>query len=152
MSITNKDKKLKLEKMKTKLLLTLLLIFRFAYSVEYTDTITDFTVIKVRDGDTFTIDIHNIPDVFGKNIAVRIRGIDTPEKNDKREEIRKLSLQAKEEVERLLLNSKKITLYNLGRDKYFRLLASVKADNVDIAEYLIKKGLAKKYNGGKKEW
>ena len=31
----------------------------------------------------------------------------------------------------------KIVLYNLGKDKYFRLLA------VDIAEYFIKKGLAR---------
>ncbi|TXJ31141.1 thermonuclease family protein [Brachyspira aalborgi] len=140
--------------MKIKLLLFLFIIFCYSYSVEYSDTITDrdFTIIKVRDGDTFIIDIPNIPDVFGKNIAVRIRGIDTPELNDSREEIRKISIQAKEELERLLLNAKEITLYNLGRDKYFRLLASVKVDNVDVSEYLIKKGLAKKYNGGKKEW
>lgn len=58
--------------------------------------------------------------------------------------------QAKEELEKLLLNSKNITLYNLGRDKYFRLLASVKVGNIDVAEYLIKKGLTKSYNGGVK--
>lgn len=140
-------------------ILFLFIIFCYSYSVEYSDTITDFTIIKVRDGDTFMINIPNIPDVFGKNIAVRIRGIDTPELNDSREEIRKISIQAKEELEKLLLNGNaksgqkpKITLYNLGRDKYFRLLASVKVDNVDVSEYLIKKGLAKKYNGGKKEW
>lgn len=140
--------------MKIKLLLFLFIIFCYSYSVEYSDTITDrdFTIIKVRDGDTFMIDIPNIPDVFGKNIAVRIRGIDTPELNDSREEIRKISIQAKEELEKLLLNAKEITLYSLGRDKYFRLLASVKVDNVDVSEYLIKKGLAKKYSGGKKEW
>lgn len=138
--------------MKIKLLLFLFIIFCYSYSAEYYDTITNFTIIKVRDGDTFMIDIPNIPDVFGKNIAVRIRGIDTPELNDSREEIRKISIQAKEELERLLLNAKEITLYNLGRDKYFRLLASVKVDNMDVSEYLIKKGLAKKYNGGKKEW
>ena len=138
--------------MKIKLLLFLFIIFCYSYSAEYYDTITNFTIIKVRDGDTFIIDIPNIPDVFGKNIAVRIRGIDTPELNDSREEIRKISIQAKEELERLLLNAKEIILYNLGRDKYFRLLASVKVDNVDVSEYLIKKGLAKKYSGGKKEW
>ena len=61
--------------------------------------------------------------------------------------------QAKEELEKLLLNSKNITLYNLGRDKYFRLLASVKVGNINVAEYLIKKGLAKSYNGGvKTDW
>lgn len=87
--------------MKTKLLLFLFIIFCYSYSAEYYDTITNFTIIKVRDGDTFMIDIPNIPDVFGKNIAVRIRGIDTPELNDSREEIRKISIQAKEELEKL---------------------------------------------------
>lgn len=119
---------------------------------EYKDTIIDFEIVKVRDGDTFVISIKNIPDVFGSEIAVRIRGIDTPEKNDSREEIRKIAIEAQKELEKLLLNAKKIELYNLGRDKYFRLLASVKADNIDIGEYLIKKGLAKRYNGGKKVW
>ena len=119
----------------------------------YYDNIIDFEIVKVRDGDTFIINIKNIPDVFGEEIAVRIRGIDTPELNDKREEIRKISIQAKEELEKLLLTSgQKIVLYNLGRDKYFRLLASVKVGNIDVAEYLIKKGLAKEYNGGAKVW
>ena len=127
-----------------------LTVFCYLYSVEYSDTITDFTIIKVRDGDTFIINIPNITDVFGNNIAVRIRGIDTPELNDNREEIRKISIQAKEELEKLLTSGQKVVLYNLGRDKYFRLLASIKVGNIDVAEYLIKKGLAKSYDGGVK--
>ena len=117
-------------------------------SANYKDEITDFTVVKVRDGDTFIINIENVPDVFGKEIAVRIRGIDTPELKDEREEIKAIAIKAKEELEKLLYSRKKIILYNLGRDKYFRLLASVKVGNVDVAEYLIKKGLAKEYDGG----
>lgn len=58
--------------------------------------------------------------------------------------------QAKEELEKLFNSGYKIVLYNLGRDKYFRLLASVKVGNIDVAEYLIKKGLTKSYNGGVK--
>ena len=58
-----------------------------------------------------------------------------------------IAIKAKEELEKLLLNSKNITLYNLGRDKYFRLLASVKVGNIDVAEYMIKKGLVKSYDG-----
>ena len=114
----------------------------------YKDEIKDFTVIKVRDGDTFIINIENVPDVFGKEIAVRIRGIDTPELKDEREEIKAIAIKAKEELEKLLYSGKKIILYNLGRDKYFRLLASVKVGDIDVAEYLIKKGLAKEYDGG----
>ena len=77
-------------------------------TASYKDEIKDFTVVKVRDGanslqkrDTFVINIANVPDVFGNNIVVRIRGIDTPELNDSREEIRKISIQAKEELEKL---------------------------------------------------
>lgn len=125
----------------------LFLIQAVLMAVDYKEEIKDFTVVKVRDGDTFIIDIPNIPDVFGKNIAVRIRGIDTPELNDKREEIKTIAIKSKEELEKLLLNSKNITLYNLGRDKYFRLLTSVKVGNIDVAEYMIKKGLAKSYDG-----
>ena len=116
------------------------------------DNITDFEIVKVRDGDTFVINVKNIPDVFGEEIAVRIRGIDTPELNDERDEIRKISIQAKEELERLLYSGEKVVLYDLGRDKYFRLLASVKVGDIDIAEYMIEIGLAKEYDGGKKVW
>jgi len=118
----------------------------------YEDKITNFTIIKVRDGDTFVIKINDTYDVFGEEIAVRIRGIDTPELKDEREEIRKIAELAKEELENLFKNAKTIELYNLGRDKYFRLLASVKVDGVDVAKYMIKKGLAKEYDGGKKVW
>lgn len=116
----------------------------------YYDNITDFEIVKVRDGDTFVINVKNIPDVFGEEIAVRIRGIDTPELNDEREEIRKISIQAKEELERLLYSGEKVVLYDLGRDKYFRLLASVKVGDIDIAEYMIERGLAKEYDGDAK--
>ena len=130
----------------------LFLIQTTLITANYKDEIKDFTVVKVRDGDTFVINIENVTDVFGKEIAVRIRGIDTPELNDKREEIRNIAIKAKEELEKLFKSGNKIILYNLGRDKYFRLLASVKVGNIDVAEYLIKKGLAKSYDGGAKVW
>lgn len=45
-----------------------------------------------------------------------------------------------------------MTLRNLRRDKYFRLLADVEADSGDIASALIERGLAKPYEGGRKQW
>ena len=134
-----------------KKLFIFLLIFNIAYSKTYRGEITDFELVRVRDGDTFVINIEGIPEVFGKEIAIRIRGIDTPELDDSRKEIKEIAYKAKFELEDLLYSSKKIVLYDLGRDKYFRVLASVKADNIDVGKYLIQKGLAKKYTG-KKEW
>ena len=134
-----------------KKLFIFLIIFNIVYPQTYQDTITDFELVRVRDGDTFVINIEGIPEVFGKEIAIRIRGIDTPELDDSRKEIKEIAYKAKFELEKLLTSSKKIVLYDLGRDKYFRVLASVKADNIDVGKYLIQKGLAKKYTG-KKEW
>lgn len=135
-----------------KTLLFYLLISIVVNAKTYTDTITDFTIVKVRDGDTFVINIPNIPDVFGHEIAIRIRGIDTPEKSDKRNEIKAIAYKATEELTKLLNNAKKIELYDLERDKYFRVLARVSVDGIDVGDYMIKKGLAKKYAGGKKVW
>ena len=127
-------------------IIVLLFLFCFClYPKTYDDTITDFEIVKVRDGDTFVINIPNIPQVFGSEIAVRIRGIDTPELRDDREEVKKRAYEAKAELEKLLLNAKEIILYNIGRDKYFRILASVKADGIDIGEYMIKNKFAVKY-------
>ena len=83
--------------------------------------------------------------MFGSEIAVRIRGIDTPDLRYDREDVKKRAYEAKTERERLLLNAKEIILYNIGRDKYFRILASVKADGIDIGEYMIKNKFAEKY-------
>lgn len=101
----------------------------------YYDNITDFEIVKVRDGDTFVINVKNIPDVFGEEIAVRIRGIDTPELNDERDEIQKISIQAKEELERLLYSGDaysgqmpKVVLYDLA------LLRAV-AEGINILDY-----------------
>lgn len=128
--------------MKQRLFIILILFFSFlnAYSDKtYNDEIKDFTIVEVRDGDTFVINILNIPDVFGKEIAVRIRGIDTPEKRDRRENIKALAYKAQEELEKLLMSGEKVVLYDLGRDKYFRILASVRVGNIDVAKYMIDK-------------
>ncbi|WP_161795143.1 thermonuclease family protein [Brachyspira hyodysenteriae] len=128
-----------------------LILFSSLQSKTYNETITDFELVRVRDGDTFVINIKGIPEVFGKEIAIRIRGIDTPELDDSRKAIKEIAYRAKFELENILFSSKKIVLSELGRDKYFRVLATVKADDIDVGKYLIQKGLAKRYNG-KKEW
>ncbi|MDA0065055.1 hypothetical protein OFS07_01995 [Brachyspira hyodysenteriae] len=98
-----------------KKLFILLLIFNIAYSKTYRGEITDFELVRVRDGDTFVINIKGIPEVFGKEIAIRIRGIDTPELDDRRKAIKDIAYRAKFELEDLLYSSKKIVLYDLGR-------------------------------------
>lgn len=47
------------------------------------EDITNAQYLGNYDGDTVSFNIPNVPDVFGKNISVRVYGIDTPEKKSK---------------------------------------------------------------------
>lgn len=134
-----------------------ILIFNFNLeaqnnSADYTQlkVLTNVQVIRVYDGDTFFCNIPYLHFLIGSNISVRIRGIDTAEIRGGTAETKALAQKSKEALIKLFEN-RTITLYNLNRDKYFRILADVKADDIDVKEYMIKNGYAKKYDGGKKE-
>lgn len=107
-------------------------------------------VTSVYDGDTFNADINEWPPIIGKNIGVRINGIDTPERTATNNKVRRLSQAAKTELDRILRSATKIELLNLHRDKYFRLNADIFADEEDVGQKLIVLGLAKPYDGGQK--
>ncbi|WP_297285458.1 thermonuclease family protein [uncultured Brachyspira sp.] len=81
-------------------------------------------VIRIYDGDTFFVNIPDVHWLIGSNISVRIRGIDTPEIRGGTEETKELARKSKEALIKLF-EGRKITLYNLNRDKYFRILADV---------------------------
>ena len=107
-------------------------------------------IISVYDGDTFRADIRGLPDIIGKNIAIRILGIDTPEIKGKCEEEKIVAIKARDFARKALFNAKTITLKNLKRDKYFRLLADVYFDDIDLANALLVNNFAVKYSGKKK--
>ena len=60
-------------------LLFLFLFFSFSVYSQDTNSVTVSRIIGVYDGDTFRVDIDELSDIVGKNIAIRILGIDTPE-------------------------------------------------------------------------
>lgn len=110
-------------------------------------------VDRVHDGDTFIVEIADVHPLIGTQVSVRIHGIDTPEITDKREEVRLLAIQARDYVAKRLEGAQSIALLNVQRDKYFRILADVLVDGVNLAEELVEKGLAKRYDGGvKPQW
>lgn len=101
-------------------------------------------LVRVIDGDTFICDIEGFPDLVGSKISIRIYGIDTPEKNDVRPEIRDLAMKAREYTEKRLNSAKKIELKNLRRGLYFRIVADVWLDDkIDLGKELLSNGLAK---------
>lgn len=105
------------------------------------------TVNRIHDGDTFNVNISDLHPLIGEGISVRIKGIDTPEITDQRQHIKHLAIQARDYLQERLKNAKKIELIEVQRDKYFRILAEVLVDEVNIGEELISLNFAKPYNG-----
>lgn len=143
------------------MLRALLLVFGLVVAVPDTSAtesirLSTVDVVKVYDGDTLTVNLSGLYPVFGYNLSVRIVGIDTPElaSNCATPELKALEKakaeQARDVVRDLVTNGKDVTLSELDRDKYFRLLARVSIDGIDVGEALIQKGLAIPYDGGTK--
>ncbi len=108
-------------------------------------------VVSVYDGDTLRVDIDGYPDVIGKNMPIRIRGIDTPEIRGKCPEEKAMAKKARDFLRKKLAEAKEIELLDVDRGKYFRLVASVKVDGQSVGSLLLSKGLARPYDGGKKQ-
>lgn len=84
--------------------------------------------LQILDGDTFACDIDEHSAIAGKNISIRLRGINTPELKSRNEEERKFANLEKQRLSDLLNKAQVIELRNLGRDKYFRINADVYID------------------------
>ena len=106
--------------------------------------------VRNYDGDTITFTLPDLHPIIGKKIAVRVNGIDTPEIKGKCDKEKYDAEQAKGMVEDFLKDAERIDLKNMGRGKYFRIVADVYADGENLAEALVDSGMAVRYNGGKK--
>ena len=124
-------------------------VFSVQAAPEYGTAIVS-KVISVYDGDTFRVDIDSMPPIVGKNIPIRLNGIDTPEIRGKCEYEKDLALKARDFVRNKLANAKEIKLTKLQRGKYFRVVADVMIDGVSLEQELLENKLAYKYTGGKK--
>ena len=136
-----------------KKLLLYLTLFLGVLSVEAAPeygTVIVSRVISVYDGDTFRVDIDSLPPIVGKNIPIRLNGVDTPEIRGKCQYEKDLALKARDFVRNKLANAKEIKLNNLQRGKYFRVVAKVIVDGVSLEQELLENELAYKYSGGKK--
>lgn len=104
-------------------------------------------VVNVYDGDTLSVHIDGLPD-YMQPMAVRIRGIDTPEINGKCDKEKHAAIKAREFLKSKLVGV--ITLKNIKKDKYFRLLADVWVGELNLGEEIIKSKNGIKYDGKNK--
>ena len=134
-----------------RVLITILILISFnSQAKPQYGTVTVSKVISVYDGDTFRVDIASLPPIVGKNIAIRVSGVDTPEIRGKCQYEKNLALKARDFVRIKLTNAKEIKLTNLQRGKYFRVVANVVVDGVSLEQELLDNELAYRYDGGKK--
>ncbi len=108
------------------------------------------TVEKVIDGDTFTASVKIWPGIEAKT-RIRIRGINAPEIHTSRKCEKQAGENARKRLENLIQN-KTVELTRIKNGKYAgRVLAEVTWQGQNIAEILLKEGLARPYSGGKRQ-
>ena len=112
------------------------------------------SITSVYDGDTFRANITDYPPIVGENIGIRINGIDTPEMKGKCNREASLAKYAQQHTEKTLLSAKVIELRNMKRGKYFRIVADVYVDGVNLGEQLVNQGFAVIYDGqsSRRDW
>ena len=120
-------------------------------TVPFVPPITLGKVIKVYDGDTFTI-VSKLPYNGSPmyRFSVRINGIDSPEIKGKTANEKELAKKSREALSNLILG-KIITLQNVSTEKYGRILADVYLGDLCVNEWMITNNYAVKYDGGTKE-
>jgi endonuclease YncB( thermonuclease family) len=141
-----------------KLLLTLLIaaaaLPALAQKMPKNSATYDAKIIRVSDGDTIVISAPFLPAPLKPELAVRIYGVDTPEKGHR--------AQCPQENERALVASKfttqaiqshpkhQVIIY--GWDKFGgRILGDILVNGQSIRQGLIANGLAREYYGDAKQ-
>ena len=104
-------------------------------------------VLRVFDGDTFEARVRLGPGEV-VHAKVRLRGIDTPERDARcAEEATKAEVARRALAD--ILAEGGVTISQIGRDKYGRLLAVVATRRTpDVTAALLRKGVGRPYDGG----
>ena len=107
-------------------------------------------IVKVVDADTVDI-IIDLGFDLSKKERVRLAGIDTPESRTRDLEEKKLGLEAKEFLERRLMECAKLIVKTEKDGKYGRMLGWFYCSQININTEMVERGYAWEYDGGKKE-
>ena len=114
----------------------------------------DTTILRVSDGDTIVISAPYLPAPLKPQLAVRIFGVDTPEKGHRAQCTKEAEMGEKASAwTKSLVKSGRqfqVTLYRW--DKFGgRVLGDILVDGKSVRQGLIAAGLAREYYGDKKK-
>jgi micrococcal nuclease len=105
----------------------------------------------VYDGDTLYVFVAALPPELSE-MSIRVRGIDAPEIRGDCAAEKAKAIEARDYARSLVSNGHAVTFENFEHDKYGgRVLADVYVDGQDLATLLIAQGLARPYDGGKRQ-
>lgn len=110
-------------------------------------------ILEVVDGDTIRTEFDKLPPELSK-VSVRILGIDTPEKGSraKCQTEAHLAIKAKQKLISLIGDAKMMLIKDAKWDKFGgRFDGVVLINGVNLAAAMVDSGLAKPYNGRRKE-
>lgn len=112
-----------------------------------------WAVVGIKDGDTIAVEIPGLPPALNP-VAIRLRGVDTPESGGRAKcaTERKLAQRATGFTKLAIKRGRRIEFARPDWDKYGgRIDAEVWIDGVSLADQLIAAGLARAYDGGKRD-
>ena len=138
-----------------KLLLILLALPALAMAQKTPKGVTyDAQIVRVNDGDTVVIAAPFLPQPLKPELAVRVFGVDTPEKGHRaqcpQEDAR--GQAATEFTKNAVKNTKKHQVILYSWDKFGgRVLGDMILDGVSLRSELIRNGFAREYYGDAKQ-
>lgn len=124
-----------------------------SFSVQASENYGNITVdqvTQVYDGDSFKVNINSWPAIIGKEMIIRVKGVDAPEIAGKCEKEVLMAKLARQHTANLIEKSFRVELKNIQRDQYFRILADVYVDRTHLGNSLLTNKLAVPYSGGPK--
>jgi endonuclease YncB( thermonuclease family) len=114
----------------------------------------DTQIVRVTDGDTVVIAAPFLPAPLKPELAVRVFGVDTPEKGFRGqcESEKKRGEQASEFTKLVIKSTKKHQVVLYSWDKFGgRVLGDMVLDGMSLRALLIKNGFAREYYGDAKQ-
>ena len=138
-----------------KILITLLMLPALALAQKTPKGVTyDAEIVRVNDGDTVVISAPFLPAPLKPELAVRVFGVDTPEKGFRAQcpSENQRGLSATEFTKNAVKSTKKHQVILYSWDKFGgRVLGDIVLDGVSLRSELIRNGFAREYYGDAKQ-
>lgn len=114
----------------------------------------NYKVLRVIDGDTVEVEALFLPKPLAPKLAVRVFGVDTPEKGSKAKcgEEKTMGSTATAYTKKFIADGKKVQVEIKNWDKFGgRVLGDIIVDGKSLRASLIQNGYAREYFGDKKQ-